>query len=442
MYPLAFEVLFIFLLMIANGIFAMSEIAVIAARKVRLEQWANEGDVRAGVALELANAPNRFLSTIQVGITLVSTLAGAFGGATIADQLALRLDTFARIAPYSHAVSLALVVLGITYFSLIIGELVPKRLALNNPERIASALGTPMRSLSRIASPVVHLLGLSTDLVLRMLGVRPSAEPPVTEEEIRVLIEQGTQAGMFEEAEQDMVERVFRLGDRRVSALMTPRTKIVWLDFDDSPEELSAQITESIYSRFPVYQGSRDNVLGIIHVKDLLPRCLTCQPLDLKAVLQHPLFVPESMRALKVLEMFKQSGTPIALVIDEYGHIQGMVTLNDVLEAIVGDIPTVDELTEPQAVQREDGSWLLDGMLPVDELKAIFDVPRLPGEETEEFQTLGGFVMLYLERIPMAGEHFEWGGLRFEILDMDGNRVDKVLVMRTHKPSADPAGDI
>jgi putative hemolysin len=308
---------------------------------------------------------------------------------------------------------------------------VPKRLALNNPERIASAFGVPMRSLSVIASPVVHLLGLSTDLVLRLLGVRPSAEPPITEEEIKVLIEQGTRAGMFDEAEQDMVERVFRLGDRRVSALMTPRTKIIWLNLDDSSEEIHANITQSIYSRFPVYQGSRDNVLGMIHVKDLFDRGLGCRPLDLQAVLQHPLFVPESMRALKVLELFKRSGTPIALVIDEYGHIQGLVTLNDVLEAIVGDIPTVDELTEPQAVQREDGSWLLDGMLPVDEFKEIFDVIKLPGEETEEYQTLGGFVMLYMERIPLAGDHFEWEGLRFEVMDMDGNRVDKVLVVRT-----------
>jgi putative hemolysin len=431
MYPIALEVIVIFLLIIANGLFAMSEIAVISARKVRLEQWANEGDARAGVALELANAPNRFLSTVQVGITLVSTLAGAFGGATIAEQMAVRLETIAFLAPYSHAISLGLVVLGITYFSLVIGELVPKRLALNNPERIASAFGVPMRSLSVIASPVVHLLGLSTDLVLRVLGVRPSGEPPITEEEIKVLIEQGTRAGMFDEAEQDMVERVFRLGDRRVSALMTPRTKIIWLNLEDSAEEIQAKITESIYSRFPVYQGSRDNVLGMIHVKDLFDRGLGCRPLDLQEVLQHPVFVPESMRALKVLELFKQSGTPIALVIDEYGHIQGLVTLNDVLEALVGDIPTVDELTEPQAVQREDGSWLLDGMLPVDEFKEIFAVAKLPGEETEEYQTLGGFVMLYMERIPMAGDHFAWGGLRFEVVDMDGNRVDKVLVMRT-----------
>lgn len=423
------QIVFIFVLMLANALFAMSEIAVVSARKVRLEQWANDGNHRAGVALELANSPTRFLSTVQIGITLISTLTGALGGATVSEQLAGHLAKVSVLAPYSQAISLVLVVLIITYFSLVIGELVPKRLALNNPERIASSLGPPMRTLSLIAAPVVHLLTVSTEMVMRLLGIHLSPDSPITEEEIKVLIEQGTRAGMIEEAEQDMLERVFRLGDRRVSAIMTPRTKIVWLNVEDPPETIQADIMESIYSRFPVYQGSRDNILGVVHVKDLLAGCLSEQSMDLQSNVQRPLFVPESMRALRVLELFKQSGTPIALVIDEYGHIQGLVTLNDVLEAIVGDIPTVDELTEPQAIQREDGSWLLDGMLPVDEFKEIFAIAKLPGEADEDFQTLGGFVMMYMERIPMAGDHFEWGGWRFEVMDMDGNRVDKVLVM-------------
>jgi putative hemolysin len=423
------EIIFILILMLANGLFAMSEIAVVSARKVRLEQWANDGDLRAGVALELANSPTRFLSTVQIGITLISTLAGALGGATVSEELARHLAKVSALAPYSHAISLAIVVLAITFFSLVVGELVPKRLALNNPERIATVLGPPMRTLSVIASPIVHLLTHSTEMVLRILGIHLSPESPVTEEEIKVLIEQGTQAGMIEEAEQDMLERVFRLGDRRVSAIMTPRTKVVWLNIDDPPETNQALIMESVYSRFPVYQGNRDNILGVVHVKDLLVSSMSCQPLDLQSVAQRAQFVPESMRALRVLELFKQSGSPIALVIDEYGHIQGLVTLNDVLEAIVGDIPTMDELVEPQAIQREDGSWLLDGMLPVDEFKDIFAITRLPGEADEEFQTLGGFVMMSVERIPMAGDYFEWGGYRFEVMDMDGNRVDKVLVM-------------
>ena len=427
MSPVLFEITFLFLLIVANGVFSMAEIAILSARKVRLAQWALEGNSRAGVALELANAPNRFLGTIQVGITLISTLAGAFGGATLANDLALRLETIELLNPYSHAIGLGVVVLAITYFSLIIGELVPKRLALNNPERVATTVGVPIRLMSKLAAPVVHLLSLSTELVLRALGVQPAAEPPITEEEIKVLMEQGTQAGMFEEAEQDMVERVFRLGGRRVSALMTPRTKIVWLNLDDPPADIQAEISESIHSRFPVYQGSRDNVLGVVHVKDLLVRSLLGLPLDLQVNLRPPVFVPESMRALKALEMFKQSATTVTLVIDEYGHIQGLVTLNDILEAIVGDIPTHDELCQPQAVQREDGSWLLDGMLPIDEFKEIFGVSKLPGEETDEYQTLGGFVMMRMERIPSPGQYFEWDDLRLEVLDMDGNRVDKVL---------------
>ena len=263
----------------------------------------------------------------------------------------------------------------ITYLSLIVGELVPKRVALNNPERIAAAIASPMRWLSRIAYPAVHVLSLSTELVLRLLGMKPSTEPPVTEEEIRALIEQGTQAGMFEEAEQEMVERVFRLGDRRVSAVMTPRTEIVWLDREAPPEEIRGTITRSVHSRFLVGEGSLDNVLGVVHAKDLLAHSLGEQPVDLTTTLQQPLYVPESMRALKVLELFKQSRTHIALVIDEYGGIQGLVTPNDILEAIVGDLPVAGEADEPLAVQREDGSWLLDGWLPVDEFKALLS-PR------------------------------------------------------------------
>jgi putative hemolysin len=432
-----FEVVIIFLLIIANGILAMSEIAVVSARRARLQQWANAGDTKARAALELANAPNQFLSTIQVGITLVGILAGAFGGATIAKKLAADLQEIPFLAPYSHAVGLGIVVLGITYASLIIGELVPKRLALNSPERIAAAVAMPMRALSRLASPAVYLLSLSTDAVLRALGVRPSEEPPVTEEEIRLLLEQGAQAGTFEVVEQAMVERVFRLGDRRVAGVMTPRTEIVWLDCDASPEEIRRTVTESVHSRFLVAQGTLDNVLGVVHAKDLLARTFVGQPIDLTALVQQPLYVPESMRALTVLELFKQSGTHIALVVDEYGGIQGLVTPSDILEAIVGDIPSAGELREPHAIQREDGSWLLDGMLSIDEFKELFHLSTLPGEEQGVYQTLAGFVIMHLGRIPAAADHFEWEGLRFEVVDMDGNRVDKVLVMPVPPPADD-----
>ena len=438
----SFEVLVIVLLIIINGIFAMSEIAVVSARKTRLQQRAEEGNPKARAALELANNPNQFLATIQIGITLIGILAGAFGGATIARQLDAMLSDIPWLAPYSHPLSLGLVVLAITYLSLVVGELVPKRLALNSPERVATAIATPMQLLSRVAYPAVHLLGLSTEVLLRALGMKPSTEPPVTEEEIRALLEQGTQAGMFEAAEQEMVERVFRLGDRRVSAVMTPRTEIAWLDRRAPAEATRHIITTSVHSRFLVADGSLDNILGVVHAKDLLAHILSGQTLDLAATLQQPLYVPESMRALKTLELFKQSATHIALVIDEYGGIQGLVTPSDILEAIVGDLPEAGEQLEPLAVQREDGSWLLDGMLPVDEFKDLFDLDDLPGEDQGIYQTLAGFVIMQLGRIPVVADYFEWDGLKIEVVDMDGNRVDKVLVTPTPEADSGMTGDV
>jgi putative hemolysin len=432
-----FEALVIFLLIMLNGVFAMSEFAVVSARKTRLQRWAEEGNTKARAALELANAPNQFLSTIQIGITLVGILAGTFGGATIANELAAWLETSYGLTRYSHPLSLGIVVLAITYLSLIIGEIVPKRLALNSPERIAAAIAIPMRALSRVAYPAVHFLGSSTDLVLRVLGMTPSTEPPVTEEEIRALIEQGTQAGMFEEAEQAIVDRVFRLGDRRVNAVMTPRTEIVWLNRDAPPEEIRRRLSESSHSRLLIADGSLDNILGVVHAKDLLVQCLGERPVDLTRALQQPLYVPETMPALQVLELFKQSRTHIALAVDEYGGIQGLITPNDILEAIVGDLPVAGEAAEPLAVQREDGSWLLDGMLPVDEFKALLHLGPLPGEDQGVYQTLAGFVIMQLGRIPAPADHFEWEGLKIEVVDMDGNRVDKVLVVPAHNAALD-----
>lgn len=431
MTTITFEVLFIFVLIIANGVFAMTEAAVISSRKERLRQWANEGNDRARTVLELANDPTRFLSTVQFGITLVGVLAGVYGGATIAEQVAVYVQIIAPLAPYSQAISLAIIVAIITYLSLIVGELVPKRLALNNPERIATALITPMRFLAKAASPAVSFLSHSTNAALRVLGMKPSTEPPVTEDEIKIMIEQGKQAGVIEKTEQDMVERIFHLSDRRVYTLMTQRADIIWLDVNDPVEAIQVKAASG-RSRFPLCEGSLDHVLGVVKMKDLLARSLAGQALDLKSALRQPLYVPESMRAFKVLELFKQSRTHIALVLDEYGSIQGLITLNDILEAIVGDIPSSDMPNEPLIVKREDGSWLVDGAMPVEEFKKIFQIAELPNEKLGEYQTLGGFVMMYMERIPKPTEHFEWDGLRFEVMDMDGHRVDKVLVMRTH----------
>lgn len=422
------EIVIIILLIIANGVFAMSETAFVSARKVRLQQRANEGDKKAAAALELANSPNRLLSTVQLGITLIGILAGAFGGATVADAVAVYIRAIPWLAPYSSAIALTVVVVVITYLSLVIGELVPKRIALNNPERIAVSVVNPMRVLSTIASPFIRLLSISTEGILRLIGLRPSGEPPITEEEINVLIEEGTQIGTFEAAEQDMIERIFRMGDRRVSALMTHRPDIVWLDVEDPAQEIRQTIRESNYSRFPVCQESLDNVLGMVHAKDLLLQCMAGQTLDLKSALHEPLYVIESTSTLKVLEMFKKTGKQAALVIQEYGDIQGLITLNDILEAIVGDISSRDDLENPQAIQREDGSWLFDGMLPIDEFKDILHIRELPEEDRGEYETLAGFVLVELGRVPTTADHFEWDRYRFEVIDMDGRRIDKVLV--------------
>ncbi|MBD2016431.1 HlyC/CorC family transporter [Microcoleus sp. FACHB-53] len=415
----------------------MSEMSIVSVRKVRLQQVANQGNVQARIALELANAPNQFLGTVQIGITLLAIVSGAFGESVIATRVGALVNLIPSLAVYSQAIASATAILIITYLTLVIGELMPKRLALNNPEKIASAVAIPMQMLSKITFPVVQLLSASTEMLMRLLNIRPSTEPLVTEEEVRVLIAQGTEAGTFEEAEQDMVERVFRLGDRRVSAVMTPRPEIVWLDLDDSAEMNRQAIIDSNHSRYLVCQGELDNVLGIIRVNDLLTDCLATKPLDLTKALQRPVYVPESTPGLKILELFKQSGTQMAIVVDEYGVIQGLVTLNDILEEIVGDIPSIDQVDEPQAVRRDDGSWLVDGMLSVDEFFELFHLEELPREQRGNYHTVGGFVVTHLGRIPSATDSFEWRGMRFEVMDMDGNRVDKLLVASTRNSKVD-----
>jgi putative hemolysin len=429
MSSIAFEIFIILALIIANGVFSMSEMAIVSARKVRLQQLANQGNANARVALKLAESPNHFLSIVQVGITLINILNGVFGGATIAKRLGELFQLVPLLADYSQPMAFGTVVLVITYFSLIVGELVPKRLALNNPERIAANVAIPMRALVTLASPVVYFLSASTEMVLRLLSIRPSQQPQVTEEEIKILIEQGTEAGTFEEAEQDMVERVFRLGDRPVSSFMTPRPDIVWLDLEDTLEENREKMAESGYSRYPVCQEELDHVLGIIPVTDLLARSFRSEPLDLTVGLRQPVFVPESTRGLKVLELFKQTITHMALVVDEYGVIQGLVTLNDIMSEIVGDVPSADGEDEPQAIQREDGTWLVDGMLSIDEFLELFEMSDSEPEERGTYQTLGGLVINHLGRIPAPSDKFEWQGMQFEVIDMDGNRVDKVLVV-------------
>lgn len=430
MSSIAFEILLILLLTVANGIFSGSEIAVVSARKVRLEQLADRGNRKAQIALKLANAPNDFLSTVQIGITLIGILSGAVGGATIAQRLKPVFESIPTLQPYSEGISVVIVVTILTYLSLVIGELVPKRISLNNPEQIACMVASPMRLLSRLTAPLVHILGVSTDALLNLLGIKASEEPNITEEEIKVLIRQGADSGVFEPAEHEMVERVFRLGDRPIKAIMTPRTEIDWLDIESSLEENLQEVIASNHSRFPVGRGSLDECIGVIRGSLLLTAQLSGQTLNLEEIIQPPLYVTESARALNVIEQFKKTGVHIAMVTDEYGGVEGLVTLNDLMEAIVGDLPSVEDQEEPLIIQREDGSWLIDGSLDIHDLKDLLEKDSLPDETTGSFHTLGGFVMHFLGYIPQSGEYFQWSGLRFEVVDMDGTRVDKVLVMR------------
>jgi len=435
------EILIIFILILFNGFFSMSEIAIVSARKVRLEQRADEGDKGADRALELSKHTGKFLSSVQIGITLVAMLTGAFGGATLAERLTQSLARVPWLATTAATLSLVIVVLLTTYFSLVIGELIPKKIALNNPEKIASKVSGIMSFVSKLTSPLTRLLSASTDLGVRLLGIKPSGEPPITEEEIRVLIDQGTQVGVFGEAEQDMVEGIFRLNDRSINAIMTPRTDITWLDADDSIEAILNVIIESPYSRFPVSRESLDNVLGILKSKDLLEKQLSGESYQLVDLLQKPLFIPENTPAMRVLELEREHGVHEALVIDEYGGVLGFVTLFDVLEAIIGELPSRDQASEPEIVIREDGSYLVDGLLPIDEFKDLLDLDLLPEEDKVGFQTAGGFVMNQVGSIPHAGQSFQWQDLHFEVLDMDGHRIDKILVSRSIENEPEPGED-
>jgi putative hemolysin len=441
---LALEILFILLLIVANGIFSGSEIAIVSARKVRLQQLADKGSRPARIALRLAEKPNDFLSTVQIGITLIGVLSGAVAGATVAQKLKPFIDQLPLLRPYSEGLSVTLVVALITYLSLVIGELLPKRIALTHPETIACTIAPSMRTLSRLSAPAVHLLGASTDVLLRALHVSASTEPDITEEEIKALIRQGADSGVFEPTEHDMVQRVLRLGDRTIKTMMTPRTDIQWLDLEATDEENLAEVQESNHSRFPVGRGSLDDCAGIVRVRSLLNAQLGREPLDLEALCQPPLYIAESSRALSVLEQFKRAGIHIALVTDEYGGVEGLLTLNDLMEGIVGDLPDLDDNEDPSFVTREDGSWLVDGSLDINAFDDRIGTELLSSDEQPTYHTLAGFVIHVLERIPRSSDHFLWQGYRFEVVDMDGNRVDKVLVTPPVMPPAgrDPSADL
>ena len=420
------ESLAILLLILLNGFFAMAELAVVSAKRARLEVMEDAGNAKAGLALTLAEEPERFLPTVQIGITLIGVLAGALSGATIADKVAAWMQSIPTLAPVANGLAIALIVLLVTYLSLVLGELVPKRLALRRPEPIAAFVAHPLDLLSRIAAPAVFLLRVSTEGVLRLVGAHREAESAVTEAEIRTIIEEGAEHGVIEEEEREMISGVMRLADRPARALMTHRTDVVWLNIDDDPKVNLRKIVESGRSRFPVCRGSIDDVMGIVQAKDLLDWALAGRSFDLRAVIKEASVVPESADAFQILDLLKRSPIHMALVVDEYGSLLGVVTATDVLETIVGELAGPEGPAMPEVVTREDGTWLVDGALNVDQLTELLDLTAPP--EAGEFHTVAGFVLWRLGHIPDTGETFEWNGFRFEVVDMDGRRIDKVLV--------------
>lgn len=426
---LALEIVLILLLVLLNGAFAMSELAIVSARRSRLLGHQKQGSAGAAAAIALAEDPQRFLPTVQVGISLVGILAGAFGGARLSGPVAEGLALMPGLAPYAQEVAFGLVVVAIAYLSLILGELVPKQLALRSPERIAMLMARPMSWLSRAGAPVVWLLSRSSALVLRLLGPARAPDQAVTEEEVKAVVAEGAEAGALEHEERHMIERVLRLADKPVRALMTPRTDVAWIDRGDPPAEIAARLRANPVTRFIVADQRIDNVVGVVAAKTLLDQVLEGAPLDLAAALRQPIVLPDTLSALDALERLRHDRLGLALVMDEYGSFEGVVTASDLLEAIVGEIGSDDHAGPAQApVTRHDGSLLLDGMMPSDELRARLDLPALPGEGT--YHTVAGLMLALLRRVPREGDRIVWAGWRFEIIDMDGRRVDKVLAIR------------
>jgi len=417
------ELLIVFFLTVTNGLLAMSELAVVSSRKSRLERLANQGSRGARAALRLIEDPSRFLSTVQIGITLVGIIAGAFSGATLGHRLGIWLNTFSSISPHGLSVGIGLTVVGITYLSLIVGELVPKRIALAQPERVAALVAGPMRGLSFVAAPAAWVLHISTEKVLRLLGLAGGRKTTVTEEEVKSLIAEGTLAGIFVPQEQEMIEGVLRLADRSVRVIMTPRTRIVWVDMKSGRNAIINMVRSHRFSRLLVCDGTVDHPVGFIHTKDLLPQALSREEVTLAALVTPLLYVPDRTTVLNLLNRFKKENVHLAVVVNEHGSTEGLVTLTDVIEAIAGDLPERGEDRGPQMVQRKYGSWLADGAVPTDEVEAVTGIDM--GENVE---MLAGFVLEHLKRIPKAGASFTHNNARFEVVDMDGNRIDKVLI--------------
>jgi putative hemolysin len=431
------DLLLLLSLILLNGVFAMSEIAVVSARNARLQRLADDGSPGARSALALSRNPSTFLSTIQVGITSVGILSGAIGETALADPLTQWLQDHAAMREYARPVALIIVVVGLTYFAVVVGELVPKRLGLLAPEAIASLIARPMNWLSRLAHPLVWLLSASSDLLLRLLGARRSDEPPVTDEEIDVLMGQGAKAGVFHASEQRIVANVLRLDEQNIRSIMTPRKDIYAVDLTAPEDEIREIIANSPHDRIVVCRDGVEHVVGVLRTADLLNAALLCKPLDPEAAARPPLYVPESITTVRLLENFRSARRRFALVVDEYGELQGVVTLTDVMTAIVGELPSSLLPDGQDIVPREDGSWLVDGGTSIERMKAALGMEDdLPDEEENYYHTVGGLVTHVLGRIPSVADRFEHGDWRFEVVDMDRNRVDRLMISRPRGPYA------
>lgn len=426
------DILLILLLILINGLFAMSEIAIVSSRRVRLQQMAEEGDSGARAALLLSEHPTRFLSTVQIGITLIGVLSGAFGEAAITQRLIPVFSDISWLASYAKPLATGCMVVAVTYVSLVVGELVPKRIGMQAPERIARILAPVMAGLARITMPLVMLLTRSTDFLLNTFRLNPENAPSVTQEEIKVLVAEGIESGVFEKAEQDLIENVMRLDHYQLGQVMTARADVTGVDLQDSPEEQQAVMLAARHSYLPVFNGGIDDVVGVVAVHDLFAQSLRQQELDIQAAMQFPVFVPASISPLTLLDTFRERKQHIALVVDEYGSVQGLVTLKDVMDALMGEMSTHDsDSQDPDVVRRDDGSYLLDGSLSIDRFKLLFPVELCDMEEGgRDYQTLAGLVLFLRGHVPETGEHFEWSHLHFEVVDMDRRRIDKLLVRR------------
>lgn len=417
------EIFIILGLIVLNGLFSMAEIALLSSRKARLEAQANKGDNDAKAALALANHPDTFLSTVQIGITLIGILTGIYSGDKIKVQIILWINQFDALKHYSNTLATAIVVILITYLSLVLGELLPKRIGLSNPEAIAKFVAGPMKLISKITFPFIWLLSSSTNLLTKIFNIKAN-DSQVTEEEIKAIISEGTEQGTIEEAEQEIIERVFHLGDRNITSLMTHRSDIVWLNVHETVGSVKAKLKDVVYSVYPVSEDGVDNIKGIVSVKDLF---INRDDISLTSILKQPMYVPENNTAYQVLEKFKDTKNHHCFIVNEYGSIEGLITLNDILEAIVGDIPQTDE-DDYEMIEREDGSLLIDAQISFYDVLQKLEKTEWMNDDEQQYDTLAGFILHHLQEIPSTGDKLQWRGYEFEIVDMDKQRIDKILL--------------